>query len=81
VRLDYAPGATPLDPDALAGLIPSLSTQAELNEFEEVNILAATQWATRSRILRKDYPNVSSLKRLHLEMGRRIPPGGHQLRY
>jgi len=68
VRFDYAPGATPLDPDSIAGLIPPLSTQAELNEFEEVNILSAIQWATRSRILRKDFPNVSSLKRLHREM-------------
>lgn len=30
----YPPGATPLDPDTLAGLLPALTTQAELNEFE-----------------------------------------------
>lgn len=64
----YPPGATPLDPDAIAGLIPFLSTQAELNEFEERNILAAVRWAARSRILRQEYPNVTALRRLHREM-------------
>lgn len=68
MNFDIAPGATPLDPDAAAGLIPSLATQAELNEFEERNILVAMQWARRSRILKKDYPNVTALKRLHREM-------------
>ena len=47
-------GATPLDADAIAGLIPSLTTQAELNEFEQANILTAVRWASRSRILRRD---------------------------
>ena len=64
----YPDGATPLDPDEADGLIPSLSTKAELNEFEERNILSARHWAVTSRILRRDYPNVSALKRLHLEM-------------
>lgn len=63
-----APDATPLDPDAIAGLKPALSTQAELNEFEEHNILRAIRWASRSRILRNNYPNVAALRRLHKEM-------------
>lgn len=68
MKFDDVPGATPLDADTIAGLIPALSTQAELNEFEERNILAAIQWAPRSRILRADYPNVTALRRLHREM-------------
>ena len=39
VDLDYPPGATPLDGDELASLIPDhLTTQAELNEWEQLNI-------------------------------------------
>ncbi len=62
------PGATPLDPDTSAGLIPSLATQDELNEFEARTILAATRWAAGSRILRSDYPNVTALRLLHKRM-------------
>jgi Fic-DOC domain mobile mystery protein B len=68
LNFELPDGATPLDPDAAAGLIPSLNTQAELNEFEEANILKATLWARRSRILRREYPNVTALRRLHREM-------------
>ena len=64
----YPAGATPLDPDTLAGLLPALTTQAELNEFEERNIVAATLWARRSRLLRREYPNVTALRRLHRQM-------------
>ncbi len=42
-------GATPLDPDELAGLIPDyITTQGELNELEQKNIQEAVIWA-RSR--------------------------------
>lgn len=38
----HAPGATPLDPDDIAGLIPGhITTLGELNEWEEQNILKA----------------------------------------
>jgi Fic-DOC domain mobile mystery protein B len=44
----YSPGATPLDPDEAAGLIPShIRTQAELNQWEEANILDAQDWLLR----------------------------------
>lgn len=40
ISFDYAPGATPLDPDEAAGLIPShIVNHAQLNEWEMVNIL------------------------------------------
>jgi Fic-DOC domain mobile mystery protein B len=45
MRFEYAPGATPIDPDEARGLIPAhLTLQRELNEYEEANILEATEW-------------------------------------
>lgn len=46
LNIKYPLGATPLDPDELAGLIPTyISTHAELNQLEKENILEATTWA------------------------------------
>ena len=46
INLDYAPGATPLDPDEAAGLIPShIANHAQLNEWELANIVAGERWA------------------------------------
>jgi len=67
--LNYAPGATPLDPDAVSGLLPDLSSQAELNEFEAVNILVATRWAMGRRCrLRRNHPTDDGLRELHRRM-------------
>lgn len=45
MKFEYAPSATPIDPDEAAGLIPAhLTLQRELNEYEEANILEATEW-------------------------------------
>jgi len=63
-----APGATPLDPDALAGLLPGLSTQGELDEFEARNIAGAVRWAARSRTLRRDLLTPHGLRLLHRHM-------------
>lgn len=50
LRPDYPPGATPLSPEELNGLIPSfITTQGELNEFEQANILQGLTWAANSR--------------------------------
>ena len=50
MKLEYPPGATPIDADEAAGLIPShLTLQRELNEFEEANILLATEWLLARR--------------------------------
>lgn len=44
------PGATPLDPDDLAGLVPSsISTQGELDAFEQANIADAERWVLSRR--------------------------------
>jgi Fic-DOC domain mobile mystery protein B len=68
MRLDYPDGATPLDPDLLAALVPDLSTQGELNEWEAQNIAAALRWALRSRAMRRDLLTVSGLGQLHRRM-------------
>ena len=67
--IEFAPeGATPIEPDDLTDLIPSLKTRQELNEFEQRNIAKARAWARRSRKLRKDLLNIESLKLLHKMM-------------
>lgn len=50
----YAPGATPLDPNEIQGLIADyICTQGELNQLEQANILDATAWASG-----KDHKNL-----------------------
>jgi Fic-DOC domain mobile mystery protein B len=50
MKFEYAPGATPIDPDEATGLIPAhLTLQRELNEYEEANILEATEWLSARR--------------------------------
>ncbi len=67
VNLDYPPGATPLDPDEAAGLIPAhIANHGQLNEWEMVNILAGEQWAFGRR-----HPDLLSnefICRLHKRM-------------
>lgn len=48
----YAPGATPLDPDEVAGLVPThISTQGDLNAWEQINIVQGDRWAARQKIM------------------------------
>lgn len=45
LKLNYPKGATPLDPDEIAGLIPDfITTQSELNALEQKNILDGKNW-------------------------------------
>lgn len=47
---EYAPGATPLDPNEIEGLLADyISTQPELNQLEQENILEAKVWVTGKR--------------------------------
>jgi Fic-DOC domain mobile mystery protein B len=67
INFDYAPGATPLDPDEAAGLIPShISTHVQLNEWEMVNILQAEQWAFSRK--HKNLLELDFIRRLHKRM-------------
>lgn len=61
-------GATPLDPDEIVGLLPALSTQEELNEFEADNIVAGALWARDSRLVKSSLLELSTLRRIHLRM-------------
>lgn len=66
VNLDYPAGATPLDADELASLIPAhLSTQGELNEWEQLNIGEGDKWARKQR---KDILGEDFLRQLHRRM-------------
>lgn len=63
----YPPGASPLDPDEAAGLIPAhISLQRELNEWEETNILKAREWAFARK--QDDMISDGFIRRLHREM-------------
>lgn len=66
VNLDYLPGATPLDADELACLIPKhITTQGELNEWEQLNILQGETWARRQR---KEILDEAFVRQLHKQM-------------
>lgn len=48
MEFTYQPGQTPLDPDEKEGLKPKhISTQGELNEWEQLNIIKRARWAQR----------------------------------
>lgn len=54
MKWNFPPGATPLDPDEIQGLIPAhITTHADLNEWEQNNILEAELWITQ-RSLKPD---------------------------
>lgn len=60
----HAPGATPLDPDEASGLIPGhIRTQAELNQWEQANVLEGSAWAMRSR--ERDVLSEGFVRELH----------------
>lgn len=61
-------GNTPLDPSEAEGLIPDLTTQVELNEFEFRNILQARQWLARNPKISADVLNPETLRRIHQQM-------------
>lgn len=68
MKFNYPEGSTPLAPDELIQLIPiHITTQEELNAWEEKNILAAQQWALKA-LKNKDLVSVSFIQQLHLHM-------------
>ena len=67
LQIEYPPGATPLDPDELAGLIPVyITTQGELNLLEKENILEAATWVLAKT--NHDCLNISFCLDLHKRM-------------
>ena len=63
----YPNGATPLDPDEAAGLIPShISLQADLNDWEKTNISQGEEWASRQK--KRDLLQEGFVRDLHRKM-------------
>ena len=66
LNLDYPPGATPLDPDEAAGLIPGhIATMGQLNDWEAQNIVQAELWL-RGR--RRELLSMEFVRLLHKRM-------------
>lgn len=66
VNLNYPPGATPLDANELACLLPKhITTQGELNEWEQLNILQGEAWARKQR---KEIIDEAFVRQLHKQM-------------
>lgn len=64
-----ADDATPLSAEEQAALIPSLSTRAELNQLERLNINDARVWAMRKSVLRRpDLVSDGFARELHRRM-------------
>ncbi|WP_036666293.1 mobile mystery protein B [Paludibacterium yongneupense] len=67
MEFTYQLGQTPLEPDEKEGLKPKhVSTQAELNEWEQYNIIKGTRWAQRQ--LKQDILDDVFLRELHKRM-------------
>lgn len=69
LNLDYSLGQTPLDEEDSEGLkIPSISTQGELDEFEQKNIEEAVLWTVGTKIKVDKLFSESFIKSLHKRM-------------
>jgi len=67
MKFEYPPGATPLDPDDAAGLIPShITNQGQLNEWEFQNIAEGRAWALSGK--RKQLLTTRFAQELHRRM-------------
>lgn len=67
MRLEYPTGATPLDPDEAAALLPAhITTQAQLNAWEQANIIEAERWAARQK--KQDLLDERFVRELHRRM-------------
>ena len=66
--LTYENGQTPLDPEQISGLkIKTISTQQQLNEFEQTNINEALKWLNAKRKI-NDVLSEQFLIQLHKRM-------------
>ncbi|MDI1251002.1 MAG: mobile mystery protein B [Lacunisphaera sp.] len=67
------PGETPLTAEEKLQLRPSLSTRAQLNEVERLNLHAARLWAMRQAVLRRpDLVTDAFARELHRRMFNQI---------
>jgi Fic-DOC domain mobile mystery protein B len=67
MEFQYTLGATPLDPDEAAGLLPlHITTQADLNAWEQANIVLGDRWAARQK--KRDLLDEGFVRDLHRQM-------------
>ena len=69
LELDYNDGQTPLDEEEKEGLrIKSITTQTELDEFEQLNIEKAVEWTIHTKLSPEKILTERFVKDLHKKM-------------
>ena len=69
LELNYKDGQTPLDEDEKEGLkIKSITTQGELDEFEQLSIEKAVEWTIRTNLKAEKILTEKFIKDLHKKM-------------
>ena len=69
LELKYEEGQTPLDEEEKEGLkIKSITTQEELDEFEQLNIEKAVEWTIHSKLKPEKILTEKFIKDLHKRM-------------
>jgi Fic-DOC domain mobile mystery protein B len=69
LNLNYAAGQTPLDEEEKLGLkIKSITTQNELDEFEQLNIEKAVEWTIHTNLKQEKILTEKFIKDLHKKM-------------
>ena len=67
MEFQYAPGATPLNPDEAEGLVPlHITTQSDLNAWEQANIAIGDRWAARQK--KRELLDEGFVRDLHRQM-------------
>ncbi len=67
LSFEDAPGATPLSPEDIAGLIPShITNQGQLNEWEFANVAKGEEWAFATK--HRNILTVEFLQQVHKQM-------------
>jgi Fic-DOC domain mobile mystery protein B len=70
---DGAPGSTSLEEEEKEQLIPrTITTRSQLNEEEQLNILAGTLWLDGSRMKDKDLLTIKRIQMVHRRMFDRV---------
>ncbi|WP_396601733.1 mobile mystery protein B [Algibacter sp. R77976] len=69
LKFEYKDGQTPLDEEEKEGLkIKSITTQGELDEFEQLNIEKAVEWTIRANLKLEKILTEKFIKDLHKKM-------------
>lgn len=69
LEFDYKDGQTPLEEEEKEGLkIKSITTQGELDEFEQLNIEKAVEWTIHTKLKSENILTEKFIKDLHKKM-------------